>query len=123
MLYSTILLTEKLINEPHNSELMFDYNDTLIETMRLCNFFDTMQGIVFLNVMIWAMDKFFDTNGNQNPRVKMTRWIFRIIDYSTYIDDIVDLSSIVEAWGEHHDPYNKGRIAGKLSKMLIQMYL
>ena len=92
MLYSTILLTEKMINEPHNSELQYDYNDVLLETLRLCNLFDTMQGIILLNFSIWAMDKFFDTEFNHNPRIKNWRWILRLIDYSTYIDDVVEIS-------------------------------
>ena len=92
MLYSLILTFQKFLNEPHNSELTFDMNDLLLETFRLCNFFDTVQGIIFLNSIIILLDTFFDTTYNKNTTMKAIRWSLRGLEVSTYLNDITDLS-------------------------------
>lgn len=95
----------------------------MIETLRLCNFADTIEGIVFLRGLIWVLDKLFDTEFSHNRHAKNLRWFLRIVELSTYIDDIVDLSIIMQGWAEHHDNYNKGKIQGKALKIAVQMYL
>lgn len=91
--------------------------------MRLCNFLDTVQGIAFLYGSVSIIDNNFDIQHQRNPNAKKLRWTLRVIEIVTYFSDLVELSTIVQGWGEHHDAYNKGRFIGKMLKIGVQMYL
>ena len=58
--YSSILMSQKLVNDPRNSELSYNYNDTLVKFFNLCNIWDTIEGLIFLNIWIHLWDKKFD---------------------------------------------------------------
>ena len=65
-------------------------NDLLLETFKLCNFFDTVQGVFFLVYSIKFLDKYFDTTMNHNKRIKALRWTLKLLEFSTYFNDLAD---------------------------------
>ena len=66
----------------------------MIKFFNLCDVWDTIQGIVFLSLVIQLLDKTFDQTDSDNFYTAMPRWFFRIIEISTYIMDIIDISAI-----------------------------
>ena len=94
-------------------------NDTLVKMFNICNFWDTVQGLFFINILVYFLDKKFDPLDNTYYFMRIPRWVFKLIEVSTYIMDLVDLSAILQGVSEHGDSFNKGKITGKVIKILL----
>ena len=66
----------------------------MVKFFNLCDFWDTIQGIVFLSLVIQLLDMEFDQRDSDNFYTAMPRWFFKAVEISTYIMDIIDISAI-----------------------------
>ena len=109
-------MAEKKINIPLNVDLGYDLNDTFVKSLNVCDFRDTLPFIVVLNLIINSIERVDQLSST-------IMLILRAIDISTYLNDIVDLSTIVQGLSEHIDAYNFGQAMGKAIKIITQLYL
>ncbi len=49
--------------------------------------------------------------------------MLKVIDFSSIIMDLTDLSRWVNSFLKHRDPYNVGAYTGKFAKLLTQAYM
>ena len=96
-LYYTIELAYKLFTDPKNDELTYDFNDTMIMTLDLCNYWDTIEGVLFLN-LIYYMLEYFQNNYFllfEKRTLSVLKWAVRIFDLLSLFNDIADFSGII----------------------------
>ena len=119
--FALILLFEKFINNPFNSDNSFNLNDVLIKTLNLCLLQDSLIGIIILNLMVLGLDQFITLGGLK--WVIALRWTLRAVDVLTYVNDAVEISTIMQGYILHLDSYNLGKLAGKAVKILVQLWM
>lgn len=122
MLYSSVLLLEKYLNFPYDKDISFNFNDTLIKFLTLCNFWDTVQGIILLNWIVNVVDLLLPSDGDSKVGLSV-KVVLRVFEATTIINDLVDFSAIFQSFFIHFDKFSLGQFLGKLSKLLVEAWL
>ena len=123
MAIATLELFWQFIINPSNKDVMLDGNDTLVKSMQLCNYLDTILGILVLNLAIKTIQTLrlqFDQMGDYAKVFDGVAFVLRLVDLSTYLVDAIDLSVIIQGLISHHDAYNSGLVLGKGLKFVMQ---
>ena len=119
--FALILLFQKFLNDPFNSDNSFNLNDVLIKTLNLCQLHDTLYGIIILNLIVLGLDQVITLGGAKT--LIALRWTIRAIDLLTYVNDAVEISAIMQGFILHMDKYNLGKLFGKFVKILVQLWM
>ena len=94
-------------------DFQYDLNDALVRLVSACNIFDSIEGTILFELFIAHLI---------STEHVMLGYILRLIIFANMLPDVVETSAAVMAWMQHMDPYNKGRIAGKLLKITVHNY-
>ena len=120
--FAAIAMFQKFVLDTYNQDAMLDANDALVKTMQMCNYIDTLAGIVFLNILI-AFIRLI--NRSERPTetsgLAAVSFILRLVEMSTFLMDFLDLTVIVQGLAAHGDFYNLGQLIGKGVKMAVML--
>ena len=97
-------------------DIFYNADDIWLAFNTKCNLFDTVEGTIFLNFLanhVVQIDK---------SLIPISLAI-RVLDFSTIIMDLSDMSRWYTSLMKHRDPYNWGTYAGKFTKLLTQAYM
>ena len=115
--------------DDENQNLLYNFNDILVKTINTCNYLDTFEGVIFLNLIVWIgdtliiySDSFPDIISNIINSFLYSRWLIKILDFLSILADLADFSTIIESLVVHHDEYNTGRLLAKALKLIIQFF-
>lgn len=97
----------------------FNLNDAITLFMRKCNYFDSVEGVFIMNFII----NYIDSSPSLYESIKGIRWGLRIVEFSTIIGDVVEISQALQAWYFHRDTFNAGILLGKVAKISSQVYM
>ena len=93
---------------------LYNLNDAINLFVRKCNYLDTIESTVLLNLIVDYIDygPFADT-------LQWLKYMIRAADLATILSDVVDFDFIYQWYGIHHDYYNLGNLGGKITKIVV----
>lgn len=102
--------------ETRDMDVYYNLDDIWMSFNTKCNLVDTIEGTIILNGVanhLISIDKRF------TPLVM----IIKVVDLSSIIMDLSDMSRWINSLMKHRDSYNAGEYAGKFAKLLTQAYM
>ncbi len=88
--------------------------------MKKCNIFDSVEGIIVLNLIVTAVDKLPQ---QYYKWMRILRWSIRGLEVFTIFGDVVESSNAGIAFSTHKDFYSPGLWVGKLLKISVHFYM
>ena len=95
------MLALKLINDPDNDDLTYNFNDSLTTFLSICSVTDTVQGVVILNLIAYTFGYLDDMIKTMGPGgaistvhtiIYALQWVFILADWWSILPDLVDMS-------------------------------
>ena len=87
-------MLQKYFDNKDVSEVGYNFNDVMVKDLNMCNYIDTIPGIlaIALILQILAVEK--DEESDLYRALAMPKLLVHIVDFTTYISDIIDLVQI-----------------------------
>mmetsp|Transcript_35891 Transcript_35891/g.55095 ORF Transcript_35891/g.55095 Transcript_35891/m.55095 type:complete len:187 (-) Transcript_35891:143-703(-) len=95
MLYKSLLMALKFVNQPWVKDISFNFNDAFIKWLDLCWYWDTIEGVLFLSGAVFVLDMFFPrqaVGGSFGFGLKIATVVFEL---ATYILDGIDFTIFI----------------------------
>ena len=100
LVWSSIMLAYKLLEHPENDDLTYNFNDSLTTLISICSITDTIQGVIFLNLISYVFGSIDDQvkHGGNKFRQELhilfstLYWMVKLIDLWSILPDLVELS-------------------------------
>ena len=87
----------------------------------MCNFVDTIEGVLFINLIIYGLNTYFNGFIDQSDYRSIflgLSWSLRALEISTLVFDGIELSGYFQGLMAHLDGFNFGLVSAKWLKIL-----
>ena len=124
MFYSGILQFQKFLRDPFNSDISFNTNDTFLKWALMCNYTDTIPGVLLINLIIYFVNQYFDyfkSYSEYEDYGLAIYWSLRVVEILTIIFDGMELSGYFQGLMAHLDGFNFGLFCAKWLKIIGEL--
>ena len=114
-LYNGLVDVYTVYKEKQSLDIFYNVIDAFSAFNTKCNFFDTIQGTIFMNSLALILDEI--------PLISIGSLALRIIDIGSLIMDLADIGFGIRVLLVHYELYNWGFLTGKAIKLMMQAYM
>ena len=88
-------MLQKYLDNKDVSEVGFNFNDVMVKDLNMCNYIDTIPGILVIALILQILGIEKNEESDLYRALSIPKLVVHIIDFTTYVSDIIDLVQIL----------------------------